>query len=576
MVLKVQNKPRYNVVRATNIRIKTRDGIHLATDLYRPNLKGRYPAILIWSAYNRKTPAYTWCARTLASQGYVVIVQDVRGRYESEGHFYPFRYDYADGYDTLQWLVTQPWFNGEVGFLGISLSSYTGLALLAGNIPEGVSIRRMVSIAGITDAYNMVYDQGVLKLHWALPWFKLVDKTKAQNNLIEYDWNSLFMTLPLSSALKAVRGSNRMNQLWRTILKHPTPDAFWNPMRINWSRIQVPILHIGGWYDYTLKMTLDAYVSLVKQARDQALIIGPWDHSTIFSLMLRDPFRMLKKRLTSVETPVDLGPDHVINLLDIVVAWFNQGFRCEERQPLNWPSIQIFTSGINRWQDSDKWPPENKEVHFYLRSNGHANSAEGDGQLSPEPPGDEPPDHYDYDPEKPVPTLGGSIWPFGRLLTPGPCDQRPIENRRDVLVYTSAPLTRDLAVTGPIEVILYAASSAPDTDFTAKLVDVHPNGYAQILQDGIIRARYRESLYAPRPIEPGRIYRYRITCGAISHVFKKGHRIRLEISSSNFPKYDRNLNTWEPFGKGTRTQVAHQSIYHSSKYPSCLILPVQQ
>jgi len=569
----------YNIEKKSDLRVPMRDGIYLATDVYRPATGGSFPAILTRTAYNKNTQLYAFSARVLASQGFAVVVQDIRGRYASEGEVYLFRQNFLeqdakDGYDTLYWLSSQPWFSGEVGLLGISLSSYSGFALLAGETPQGIHVRTMVSIGGATDAYEMCYQRGVLKLHWAFPWFILLSDTKSQNKLVGYDWDKLFRHLPLASILEAIGVSGQFNLIWQEVLDHPTYDEFWESLHIDWSRIQVPILHIGGWYDFMLGMTLAAYERLAPQIPNQYLIIGPWDHSLVFSALLsRDSLGSL----ASKRGLINFGPEASINLMERLVSWFDNQLRRRGGQNFDWPAVQIFVTGKNQWQQERTWPPQTSELYLYLHSRHDlANDAERDGQLRYDPPGDQSCDSYCYDPEDPVPTMGGSIWPLGKLLKPGPQDQRFIETRRDLLIYSSAPLKAELEVTGPIKVVLYAASSAVDTDFTAKLVDVHPDGYAQILQDGIIRARYRQLTRHAKPIQPGRIYQYEIPCGAISHMFHPGHRIRLEIASANFPKFDRNLNTEPALGSSNRAVCARQTIFHTREFPSHLRLPVKK
>ena len=567
----------YRIEKKTDLRLPMRDGICLATDVYQPATGGTFPAILIRTGYNKNTLLHAGIAKVLASKGFSVIVQDIRGRYASEGDVYLFcrnfkEQDYKDGYDTLCWLSTEPWCSGDVGLLGISLSSYSCYALLEGETPQGIKLRTMISIGGATDPYEMCYQRGVLRLHWILPWFIMLSDTKSQNSLMSVDWNKLFRHLPLAEALEIAGVSGQFSLIWQEVLEHSTYDELWESLRIEWSRIQIPILHIGGWYDFMLEMTMAGYEKLVPQIRNQCLIVGPWDHSSLLtSFLLGDSLDGLAAKRRG---PIDFGPGTAINLREVIISWFDNQLKGKE-QDLGWPAVQIFVTGRNQWQEERTWPPQASELRLFLRSShGLADEAHG-GQLISNPPGDESSASYCYDPEDPMPTIGGSIWPLMEILKPGPHDQRFTETRRDLIIYSSAPLSDEVEVIGPIKVVLYAASSAVDTDFTAKLVDVHPDGYAQILQDGILRASYRQLSRHAKSIQPDRIYQYEIACGVISHVFQKGHRIRLEISSSNFPKYDRNLNTDTPLPCKIRSVSARQTIFHTPEFPSHLCLPVR-
>ncbi|MEE9261056.1 MAG: CocE/NonD family hydrolase, partial [Dehalococcoidia bacterium] len=268
---------------------------------------------------------------------------------------------------------------------------------------------------------------------------------------------------------------------------------------------------------------------------------------------------------------IDFGPEALVDLHERQLRWFDYWLKDIETGIIEEPPVSLFVMGENRWRTLEDWPPPSAHyVPYYLHSRGSAKTVHGDGSLSTVPPDDEPPDTYTYDPEDPVLSLGGN-----NLAIPlGVQDQRPVEERRDVLVFTSDPLERPLEVTGPIKVYLWAATTAPDTDFTAKLVDVHPDGYARNLQDGIIRARYRASRTSPALVEPGRVYEYTIDLWATSNVFLPGHSIRVEISSSNFPRFDRNQNTGAPFGSDAIQEKAQQTIYHRSEFPSHILLPI--
>jgi putative CocE/NonD family hydrolase len=330
--------------------------------------------------------------------------------------------------------------------------------------------------------------------------------------------------------------------------------------------IKIPIFHVSSWYDIFLEGALNAFQSIQKDGgsqlarRHQKLLVGPWAH-----------IRPYTEPTTGGCGDIDFGPEAAIELHDFLLRWFDYWLKNIDTGIAQEPPVYIFVMGDNRWRQEQEWPlARTQYTRFYLHSDGPANTRQGNGTLSTVPPADEPADSYVYDPNHPAPTRGGNtlIIPFGVA------DQREVEDRQDVLVYTSDPLERDLEITGPIKVCLFAASSASDTDFTAKLVDVHPDGYAQNLQDGIVRARYRTSAAQPSLIQPGRVYQYTIDLWSTSHVLNPGHRLRVEISSSNFPRFDRNPNTGDTIGVNTRLETARQSVHHSVEYPSHILLPV--
>ena len=366
---------------------------------------------------------------------------------------------------------------------------------------------------------------------------------------------------------------------WADLLKETAPyfadhvqqaddGEYWYRANVNQhaENISVPMLHISSWYDIFAEGAPNAYRSIKAKSRfplarnSQRLVMGPWAHLL--------PYVVPNSQGTG---DIDFGPNALIDLHDTLLRWFDHWLKDIEAGIMSEPPVTVFTMGENRWQTLEDWPtPHANYVRYFLHSAGKANSLRGGGTLSTTPPLAEPADTYTYDPDDPVPSLGGN-----NLAIPlGVHDQRPVEEREDVLVFTSEPLDRPLEVTGPITVELWASSFARDTDFTAKLVDVRPDGYAQNLLDGIIRARYRESGSEPSLIEPGKAYRYTIDLWATSHVFLSGHRIRLEISSSNFPRFDRNLNTGAAFGEGIAMETAQQTIHHRDSMASFIMLPI--
>ena len=371
--------------------------------------------------------------------------------------------------------------------------------------------------------------------------------------------------LPLSDWI------NRLKEAapyFREYLDNEADGAYW--WRVNLLRhaegITLPMFHVSSWYDIFLEGALNAYQSIRGRGgselarRSQKLLIGPWAHIRPYTAP------------TSGETgDIDFGSEARIELHENLLRWFDYWLKDIDTGVMDEPPVRLFVMGENRWRDEQEWPlARTHYTRYYLHSDVPANTRNGGGTLSTSPPGDEPPDSYTYDPKDPVPTYGGNTL----IIPQGVADQRPVEDRQDVLVYTSESLARELEVTGPIKVHLFASSSAVDTDFTAKLVDVRPDGYAHNLQDGIIRTRFRTSRSEPSMIEPGRVYAFVIDLWATSHLFKTGHRVRVEISSSNIPRCDRNPNTGAPLGQDDRLEAARQTVHHMEEYPSHIVLPI--
>jgi putative CocE/NonD family hydrolase len=338
--------------------------------------------------------------------------------------------------------------------------------------------------------------------------------------------------------------------LWQVAANHPTYDKFWKDVSVreHLKDMRVPVYSVGGWYDNYVESDLDAFSTLSKLNRDVHIMIGPWPHT-----------------FTTPFANVSFGKDAIVPLRPEQLKWFDRWVKGKDI-PDPPHRVRIFVMGIDKWRDEDEWPlARARETKFYINSG---------GQLGDKPSKPSPPDGFVYDPGKPVPTTGGAVCCDNRIFPWGPLDQRPVERRRDVLSYTTAPLVSDLEVTGPIKAILYASSSAPDTDFTAKLVDVFPSGEARILTDGIFRVRYRDGLDKPKLIKPWDIYRLTVDAGVTSNVFRAGHRIRVEISSSNFPRFDRNPNTGRPVADESELRKATQRIYHDRDRHSYVLLPI--
>jgi uncharacterized protein len=541
-----------------NIRMPMRDGVTLATDIYRPDAPGRFPVILTRTPYGRSTKQSGAFGLLFAKHGFVYVVQDTRGRYDSDGGFHPRFHEVADGDDSIEWVARQAWSSGSVGTFGASYSAWNQWQQAP---TAGDHLKAMISIVTLPDPFlNVPYQNGAFLTSW-IEWM-LMMSTRTNQDLSMYDLPTLYRHLPLSTIDQA---AGRNVPWWKDFTAHNSFDSYWKPIAYmdKYASIKVPVLHVDGWFDDDLIGSLtnfpgmEAHGGTPEARRGQRLIIGPWVHHVNTDQKLAD---------------TDFGPQSLIDLNSVYLQWFDcylKNIGCKELAAE--PPVKVFEMGANRWREEKDWPlPQAKVEPFYFSGKGRANTVHGDGVLTRTVPKDEAPDHFTYDPENPVPTIylpGAS--PFGTTE-----DQRPVESRPDVLVYTSVPLDEPVQVTGPIKVKLWAASSAPDTDWTAKLIDVHPDGYAQRLIENVLRARYRESFEKPSLLQPGKTYEYEINLWATSNLFKKGHRIRVEISSSNFPRYSRNLNTGKSNETTTEMQVAKQTIYHDSAHPSSILLPI--
>ena len=568
-----------------NVPSRMRDGTTLYADVYRPEASGRYPVILTRTPYDKDnygTRVDSLDPIRAAREGYAVVIQNVRGRYNSEGEFYTFMNEIEDGYDTVEWAAAQPWSTGKVGMHGGSYVGATQWLAAVSRPPHLVAIFPSITSHDYYEGWT--YQGGAFQLNFALNWslsLSLANLENLSRSLGDLAGEGKMMAeafdhlhdavgfLPLKDypALSAP-GLAPYYYDW---IKHPENDSYWHRWNIEdrHHAIQVPAYSMGGWYDIFLGGTIRNFVGMRKNGateearRGQKLMIGPWFHDS-------DPGNK------TGEVDFGLASDTAsFDFHGVKLRWFDHWLKAEENGIIDEDPVRIFVMGANVWRDEGEWPlSRTRYVNYYLHSNGNANTLNGDGSLSPEAPGDEPWDAFLYNPVNPVPTRGGGLCCHEAAYPPGAFDQREVESRADVLVYSTPPLEKDTEVTGPVTVTLWAASSAVDTDFTAKLVDLCPCGGAINLTDGIIRAKYRESTTQARLIKPDEVYEYKIDLWATSNVFKAGHSIRLEISSSNFPRFDRNPNTGSALGEDTALRPASQMVLHNSRYPSCVTLPV--
>ncbi len=577
-------REKQEIVVQRDVPARMRDGTTLYSNVYRPASGGPYPVLLTRMPYGKDLPRDTTYFDPVraASAGYIVVVQDVRGRFTSEGEFGSFPQEFEDGHDSVEWASRLPGSDGQVGMWGLSYFGKTqwhaavarppSLKSLApgqtwGNHLNGASLRGGAQELGLIQYWA----QGSIAPHdlfrrcagdeeeigRRLPeLIRIIDEILSGGG---------YEALPLSK-LPDPEGLLPALGLGRGV-----EDGVWEVVNIDgrYGLVDVPSFHIGGWYDCFIGETLRQYEAMQERAeeagmRPPRLLVGPWTHADFGS--------------TQGEMDFGIGSsgfwlNHRDDLTDRHLRWFDATLKGEEAAIEETPPVEVFVMGEDRWRGYERWPvPGAREEEWYL----HAG-----GGLSRERPQRSEPDAYDYDPRDPVPTVGGAIL-LAPVHRPGARDQREIEERPDVLVYTSDPLPEDYTVLGPVHATLFAASSAPDTDFVVRLVDVHPDGRAIGLTDGILRASARESYPEPgvirparsSPIEPGEVYEYAIDLWATGITLRAGHRIRVEVTSSSFPRWDRNPNTGESGPSASRTEVARQRVFHDPARPSRVTLTV--
>jgi putative CocE/NonD family hydrolase len=534
-------------VREFNVAVPMRDRVRLSTNVFRPAGPGRYPTILLRTPYNKGdelTPNY----QVFLNHGYAFVIQDVRGRYRSEGRFDPLDQDVNDGDDTLNWIARQPWSDGSVGMYG---GSYLGIAQWKAALSHNPHLKAIFPyVSGDDDYRDRFYSPGgAMKLGHRLLWIaeNLRETGYEPPSFSKYVW-----TLPIR--LADLPAAGHPVSVWRRAAEHPSYDQFWkrSSVREHLKDIHIPVFSVGGWYDNYVESDLEAFQILRKSNPHVRIMIGPWPHT------FNTPF-----------AHVAFGSEAMVSLRPEQLKWFDRWVKNEPKEfpvKADGPPVRLFVMGINRWRNENEWPlARARNRKFYLSAH---------GALTLAPDGHSAPDTFLYDPRNPVPTVGGAVCCDSGTFPWGPLDQRTVEQRRDVLVYSTPPLASDTEVTGPIKAFLSIASTAPDTDFTVKLVDVFPTGEARNLTDGILRVRYRSSLDEVKLMTPGNLYRIGIDAGVTSNVFRAGHRIRIEISSSNFPRFDRNPNTGRPIADEKELRKATQTVFHDTERRSYVVLPI--
>ena len=588
--------PVYNVNIQKSQMVPMRDNIRLSTDLYVPEkIEGELPVILIRTPYNKnafRNKEEKQIAYFFSSQGYIVAIQDCRGKFESEGIYSPPAGNEAnDGYDTVDWLTKQTWSNGKVGTFGCSYPGEMQM-VQAPLMHPGLAAMIPQAAGGVIGAANGRYNYwagfkgGVLDHASSISWYfraahkysykpppGLTDEeilnireffNPAVTVLPDVDFEKLNWYLPL---IDVMNEAGAPPNDWVDLITTDFGDPWWHDVMGFYDgdeKFNAPAIHMSSWYDFSVEETLFAsnYFSdnaVTKSvAENQFVIIAPTGHCDFDGA----------DENTQVGD-LNIG-DARFDYFGTYLRWFDYWLKGQNNSVTDMPKVQYYTIGKNEWQSADAWPlPETKFTKYYLHSSGNANSRYGDGNLSQKPPKIEISDKYIYDPGNPVPTIGGS-----RSEPAGAFDQAEIEIRNDVLVYSTPVLKEGIEITGPITLILFVSSSAKDTDFTAKLVDVYPDGKAYNIQDAIFRSRYREGFTKKVWMEKDKVYKVQLNLNAASNYFASGHVIRLQISSSNFPMYERNLNTGGNNYDETEWIIAENTIHHSKENPSHLILPI--
>lgn len=583
-------------------RVPMRDGVELSADIYLPpdfTLKKQYPALLMRTPYLKSTLRHVEVAKYFAYHDYIFVFQDVRGRGDSDGDFHPFQSERWDGYDSVEWVAAQPWSNGKVGMLGGSYLGYVQWAAARDKPPHLVTF---VSTApGGKLQQELPFFNGIPALGM-IAWLQSVGGRSAQEHAPALiDWSKVYLHTPLLTMDEVI---GRIRSDWREWITHPGLDDFWKPHRLteeDFRNIDLPILHITGWYDGDQAGAMFFYKGMIDNspaAERQKIIIGPWSHKGTWY-----PTAKLWGQ--------EFTDKAVLDMMEIHRKWFDFHLKGERNDVETWAPTKYFMMGENDWfENTSHWPVNAKTTQMYLHSEGKANTIKGNGHISPNPPQDEPYDEYLYDPEKPNKQARAATEaqkanqqatpknsePTDATLSPkytikkivpqpepseeeGSMDIAPYLGAEDVLVYTSEPFSDPLKIAGNPYIEFFASSNCKDTDWFVALMDVEPDGKSIYITNrmfGMLRARYRNSLETPELLEPNKIYKYRIELAALGRTILPGHRLRLAITSSGFPEWARNHNTGNDIALDTEFQIATNRIYHDMDHPAVLHLPLQQ
>ncbi len=567
------DKPERHEIRIKRFQaVPMRDDVTLYADVYLPAEPGEYPTIVSRTPYGVQRPGSHERFIKFAQNGYAVVFQDVRGRYESEGVWEPFRDEAEDGYDTIEWAALQPWSNGKVAMQGGSYLGHNQWAAASQNPPSLVAAFPAVASTNLYanwitmgGAFRLAfnYGWGVVRMpnRIMLPQFWHTEDYTPE----ELKYENILMHLPLING--DLQSAGYMVQHYRDWVEHESFDEYWQQIddESRFDQMTIPTYSFGGWFDIFVMGTINGYVGMrnqgaTQEARDGArLIIGPWGHGASQSA-----------------GDFDFTPAAYVDQFETELRFYDYYLKGIDNGLGDEKPVKLFYMGANQWRAEDDYPiPGTEYRNLYLSSEIGANSVRGDGILTFDEPSEIGSDSYRYDPANPVPTLGGNNC-CGAPTIAGPRDQRPLERREDVLVYTSDFLKEPLTIAGPVNLKLFAATDGPDTDWMIKLVDVYPDGTAKPISEGILRAKFHRGLDQLNLLTPDQVYEFDIELTGTANVFKPGHRIRVDITSSNFPQFDRNPNTGAPLGSSDEIRVAHQTIHHGGPRLSRIVLPVVQ
>jgi len=566
----VSAQPQHDIRIVRHQEVPMSDGVVLYADVYLPEPEGQYPTLVVRTPYGVQRPGMHESMVKFAQNGYSVVLQDVRGRYESQGEWEPFRDEAKDGYETIEWAAVQPWSNGKVGTQGGSYLGHNQWQAASQKPPHLVAI---FPILASTNIYANWWGMGgAFRLSFNYGWgaVRMPNRIMLPQfwHMADYmpetmRYENILMHLPLIDG--DLQSAGHPVPHYRDWIKHQSYDDYWKAIsdEERFDQIDVPVHTLGGWFDIFVMGTINGYVGMknhggtVEARSGTRMVIGPWGHGSSQSF-----------------GGVDFTPDATLDFFELQLRFYDHHLKgidngLDEELP-----VQLFYMGANKWRSESDWPvPGTEYRNLYLTSEGSANAVRGDGRLTFANPDQEGSDAYRYDPQNPVPTTGGNNC-CGTPTQAGPRDQRPVERREDVLVYTSDFLDNAITIAGPVRMQLQAETDGPDTDWMIKLVDVYPNGYAMPISEGIIRARFREGLDKMKLLNPNQQYVYDIEMTGTANVFLPGHRIRIDINSSNFPQFDRNPNTGDDLGTSTITRVAQQTIHHGGSKASYIVLPV--
>lgn len=543
------------------VSVPMRDGLMLASDIYRQPSVERSAVLLMRTPYNKDGAKSV--AERYAAAGYIVVVQDCRGRFKSEGDFVPYNNEGQDGYDAIEWLGKQSWCNGRIGMWG---SSYVGATQWQAAAEKPPGLVTIAPTATWSSFYRNLYLGGAVRISLIAGW-AAGNSRKPADAVVTTDWRRTLLHLPLSEVDQNIGWSIP----WLNgMLTHPRFDGYWKRIELTEeiADLELPMQHIVGYYDFFSRESVSNFERMHQQARDpqtrrrQQLILGPWDHGTIGQAKVGE---------------LDFGENAVIDAAGENLLWFNRFLKEDAAAEVVDVPVRYFSMGDNVWHDAASWPPQGFEsTAFYLHSNGNANTGKGDGKLDQTPANDnEIADRFRADPDNPAPACPVTESRPLMAATWAPVDQRLIEQRDDVLVYTSAPFSKPLTFAGNAKAKLFVSADTADADWVLKLIDVHPDGFAQNLTVGILRGSFRDSELHPTPLEPNKIYEVTIDLGPIAAQIGDGHRLRVDICGAYFPLFDRNPNTAEgPFGK--RSAVATEQVYHDQTRLSRILLPCRE